>query len=343
MLEEVLPLSGDIAGLRLAIGKADGVAALRGHSGRIRQLVRSLLAADASAFWCTRVMSQLHDDVVGRALFLVARHHRLPPTNWCWLGLGSEGRMEQMLLTDQDNGLLYAASDAVEARALRQTFLPFAQEVNAALAECGLPLCDGEVMAGNPKWCLSLDEWRECFVQWIRTPEPDALLNASIFFDFRALAGDANLAASLRQVLVDLAQGNEIFLRMMAHNALAAEPPLGRLRDFVLDADGLLDLKKFGSRIFVDAARILALAQGITTVGTVQRLRALGQQPDNHAAAQAFLALQDLRLRSQVNDAADNRIYPVQLNEFDRGVLLESFRQARVLQRRLKSRFQIEN
>jgi CBS domain-containing protein len=250
--------------------------------------------------------------------------------------------MEQTLVTDQDNGLLFAASSDAEARALRDRFLPFAQEVNEGLALCGFPLCDGNVMAGNAQWCLSLDEWRDCFTQWIRTPEPAALLNASIFFDFRALAGDSHLAERLRKILSELARGNDIFLRMMTLNALAAEPPLGRLRDFVLAADGLLDLKKFGSRIFVDAARILALAQGVPAVGTVPRLRALGNQPDQRAAVRAFLALQDLRLHSQTDGIADNRIDPSQLNEFDRGVLLESLRQARVLQRRLKTRFQIE-
>lgn len=102
--------------------------------------------------------------------------------------------MEQTLTTDQDNGLVFSAADDGEARDLRELFLPFTRAVNQALAECGFPLCDGEVMAGNPRWCLSIAEWQTNFGAWVRTPEPEALLNAAIFFDFRALAGDAALA-----------------------------------------------------------------------------------------------------------------------------------------------------
>jgi CBS domain-containing protein len=342
MNTNALSLAQDVGHLEAAITTAASVSALSDHAVASRVLTMELIAADASSAWVTHVISHANDQVVRRALSLVESRHRLPPATWCWLGLGSEGRMEQTLVTDQDNGLLFIASGDSEARALRERFLPFAQEVNEVLARCGFPLCDGNVMAGNSAWCLSLDEWRDCFTQWIRTPDPVALLNASIFFDFRALAGDAGLAERLRKILINLARGNEIFLRMMTLNALAAESPLGRLRDFVLAPDGLLDLKKFGSRIFVDAARILALAQGVSAVGTVPRLRTLGSQPDNRAAIQAFLALQDLRLHSQANEVADNRIDPAQLNEFDRAVLLESLRQARGLQRRLKTRFQIE-
>jgi hypothetical protein len=161
-------------------------------------------------------------------------------------GAGLGRRLEQTLATDQDNGLIFSASDDGEARDLRELFLPFAQAANQALAQCGFPLCDGEVMAGNPRWCLSQSEWLESFSTWVRTPEPEALLNASIFFDFRPLAGDAGLAVELRGELGKLTRGNEIFLRMMTANALAAAPPLGRLRDFVTvpESGGTVDLKK---------------------------------------------------------------------------------------------------
>jgi CBS domain-containing protein len=304
----------------------------------------------------TRVLSRCNDQIVQRTLELTAFKFRLPPTKLCWLGLGSEGRLEQTLATDQDNALLFVASDAAEARQLREHLLPYAQAVNSALADCGFPLCNGGVMAGNPAWCLSLGEWRDCFSRWIRTPEPEALLNASIFFDFRCIWGSAQLARVLREHLRTLAGSNDIFLRMMATNALAAEPPLGRLRGFITDADAgdTLDLKKFGSRIFVDAARILALAYGIDEPATVQRLLGVAAagglvSGEAEGLVRAFLALQDLRLASQIRSVidfnvcpSDNRIAPAQLNDFDRAGLLEALNQARALQRRLKIRFHIE-
>jgi CBS domain-containing protein len=302
----------------------------------------------------TGVLSRFNDAIAVRLLDLLALRFRLPPTRWCWLGLGSEGRLEQTLTTDQDNGLVFSASDDGEARQLRELFLPFAQAANQALAECGFPLCDGEVMAGNARWCLSLSEWLESFATWVRTPEPEALLNAAIFFDFRPLAGDGELVVELRRALAELTRGNEIFLRMMTVNALAASPPLGRLRDFVTAAEsgGAIDLKKFGSRIFVDAARILALGAGLAATGTAPRLRGVAAEgamtpADAEAAVHAFHALQGIRLAVQADACRGarvpgNQVDPDRLNEFDRRVLLEALRQARALQQRLKIRFHIE-
>lgn len=334
---DLLPLATRATRLAAAMTVAPNTATLVTCAAEARDLAMAF-CEDASAAQVTRLLSQLNDRVVQRVLALRAPGFRLPPAGWCWLGLGSEGRLEQTFTTDQDNGLLFSASSAAEARDLRERFLPFARAVNEDLAACGFALCEGEIMAGNPRWCLSQAEWREHFVAWVRTPEPEALLNASIFFDFRPLAGETVLADALRHDLLELTRGNEIFLRMMTSNALAASPPLGRLRDFVTDEGHMLDLKKFGSRIFVDAARILALGAGCAATDTVARLTAALQPAgDSQAAVHAFHAIQQLRLV-----AGGNRIDPAILNEFDRRVLHAALQQARNLQQGLKARFHIE-
>jgi CBS domain-containing protein len=102
--------------------------------------------------------------------------------------LARKGRLEQTLATDQDNGLIFAAESDAQASSLRTAFLPFARAVNEALDACGFPLCKGNIMASNPQWCLSTSEWRSAFSGWLESPQPEALLNSSIFFDFaRAL------------------------------------------------------------------------------------------------------------------------------------------------------------
>ena len=165
-------------------------------------------------------------------------------------------------------------------------------------------------------------------------------------------AGVPVVAADLRRAVSDLTRGNEIFLRMMTVNALAASPPLGRLRDFAIapEAGGSIDLKKFGSRIFVDAARILALGAGMAATGTADRLRAVAgagvvSAADAEAWVHAFHAVQGIRLAVQA--AADgvpgNLVHPSRLNDFDRRVLLEGLRQARTMQQLLKSRYHIES
>jgi len=350
----ILPQADAIGRCAADIAGAPDVAVLAAAAVEARRLAVALHRDEAGPALVSAVLSRLNDAIAARVLSLLAARHRLPPTRWCWLGLGSEGRLEQTLATDQDNGLVFSASDDGEARQLRELFLPFARAANQALAECGFPLCDGGVMAGNPRWCLSSSEWLENFTGWVRTPEPEALLNAAIFFDFRPLAGDGGLAGELRGALSELTRGNEIFLRMMSANALAAAPPLGRLRDFVTAADAgdTIDLKKFGSRIFVDAARILALGAGLAATATAPRLRqaaAAGAMTpaDADAAVHAFHALQGIRLAAQA-EAEDagrppgNLLDPDRLNEFDRRLLLDALRQARALQQGLKTRFHID-
>ncbi len=313
----------------------------------VRSLARSMLAQGVAAEQLTQMTCALNDNVAQRVIELTAPRHALKG-EWCWLALGSEGRLEQTLATDQDNALIFTAGG--EPEPARQRFLAFAQEVNVALDACGVPLCKGEIMARNPKWCLTLDEWRVVFTDWIRNPQPEALLNASIFFDFRALAGEAGLAGDLRATVLRAAADNASFRRAMAENALRARPPLGLLRDFTTDGSeafpGTLDLKAFGARPFVDGARTLALAHRLPATSTAARLRAAaeaGALPQAEAATmvEAFHYIQMLRLRRQYLEAdvapgAENRIDPQRLNIIDRRILKEAFRQATVLQERLK-------
>ena len=290
----------------------------------------------------------LNDLLVQAAIAIAEAEFDLPMVPWCWLAFGSEGRLEQTLHTDQDNGLIFLVADEAEAEGLRARFLPFARRVNALLDACGFPLCKGGIMAGNPSWCLSLTEWRFRFSDWMRSASAEDLLNATIFFDFRSLAGDAALADALRGWLLAATADNTLFLRFMAENALRSGPPLGRIRDFVVDREsGRLDLKRDGTRPFVDAARIYALELGLPETATVGRLRAAGAilrwgERETDALSEAFEFILQLRLRRQrVPGAPPNQVAPDELNELERAFLKDSLRQARRLQDRLRSRYQL--
>ena len=282
---------------------------------------------------------------------LAREQHDLLGIDFGWLAFGSEGRHEQTLSTDQDNGIVFRVADGNPVDGARRRLLAFAKTVNDDLAACGFPLCKGNIMASNPELCLTLEEWKSRFGDWIREPDPQALLNASIFFDFRVLYGNERFGDQLRTWLNKAAKGNTTFLRMMAANALKVLPPLGRIRDFVLEDDGTVDLKKSGARLFVDVARIIALRTGVESSSTVQRLRQAGTKTgitteETAAIVDGFNFIQLLRLRSQhletEHDAADdNRINPESLNELDRRILKEAFRQARKLQLRLKLDYQL--
>ena len=328
---------------------------LRQSAADVRQLAFNMLAQGIGAEQLTQFISALNDALTRRIIALNLERHDFSGIAWCWLAFGSEGRDEQTFSTDQDNGIVFACDDFHDREELKLRFLAFAREVNADLDRCGFPLCKGNIMASNPQWCLSLDEWKEQFSKWIRVPQPEALLNATIFFDFRALYGQADLAESLRRHLLDLTASNALFLRAMAHNALDVGPPLGTFRDFVTDLDpdhpGRIDLKKYGARLFVDAARIYALATGVHNTNTVQRLRLAAARQNAKAEevgamVEALHFIQLLRLRHQYLEGepgrqGDNHIDPEQLNELDRRILKESFRQARKLQNRLKLDYQV--
>ncbi|HNA82152.1 MAG TPA: DUF294 nucleotidyltransferase-like domain-containing protein, partial [Thiobacillaceae bacterium] len=182
-----------VGNIAAALAEAENLETLVDAAEDIRRLARMLMAQGLEAEQLTRLISELNDQLSQRVLYLAFADAGLEDIAWCWLALGSEGRLEQTLLTDQDNGVIFIPPEGVTADAIRERLLPVARQVNEGLAACGFPLCKGEIMAGNPKWCLSLEEWQSTFSDWLFRGDAPVLLNASIFFDFRALAGDANL------------------------------------------------------------------------------------------------------------------------------------------------------
>ncbi len=317
----------------------------------IRRLAHNLLGQGVAANQLTRIVSTLNDRLTEQILELERPRHDLGDLEFCWIALGSEGRLEQTLCTDQDNGIIFAVPEGSSAESVRARLLPFAQAVNQVLHHCGFPLCKGEVMASNPKWCLSIEEWRASFSRWIKQPEPEALLNASIFFDLRPIWGETNLAGQLLGWLAKIAARNARFLHLMTENALQRQPPIGFFRDFVVDKDGdhpnTIDLKLSAVSLFVDAARVIGLAHGITDSNTERRLRLAAESAglgskEVDAWVDAFHFMQNVRLRHHHGqnvrgEATHNRVDPYAFNPLDRKFFLEALRQAGLLQKRVSS------
>lgn len=329
-----------------AIRAARDVDALKATAQNIRRLAHSLLGQGVQARQLTTLISHLNDVLTGQLLKLKAAEQGVDLSRLCWLSLGSEGRDEQTIATDQDNALILPKDTS---DALRERIRAFAQDVNLALDACGYPLCRGGIMAGEAACCLTLDEWRARLGHWIAQGSPEDLLNASIYFDFRALAGDKSLAGTLRHEVVQAAQRTPRFLKQMALNALTRNVPLNWRGAVDTDAQGTLDLKLQGTAIFVDAARIYSLAHGIDQTNTRKRLEAVGPllklaDTEYGAWIAGFEFLQMLRLRLQLEGSAapdaPNRMPVAGLNDIDRRILRESFRVARQMQQRLQLDYQ---
>lgn len=334
-----------------AIRNAERLECLQQSALDIRELAHNMLAQGVAAEQLTQIISTLNDLLTKRIIELELHNNPLCDIEFCWLALGSEGRIEQTLNTDQDNGLIFSVPEGSSAEAVRARLLPFAKRINHALADCGFPLCGGDVMALNPKWCLSLAEWQDTFDKWIYHGAPMDLLHSTIFFDFRPLFGAEHLAEALRGWLSAEARKNSRFLHQLAVNALKNRPPLGIVRDFVIGEGHTLDLKLNGITPFVDAARIYSLAHGVAATNTVQRLREIAEplylKPhDAEAYGDAFLFIQLLRLRlhhaqTQRGEALSNKVDPDSLNNLDQRILKEAFRQARKLQTKLGLDYQV--
>jgi CBS domain-containing protein len=329
-----------------AIRAAPDAQALKLLAPDLRRLAGNLLAQGVGARQLTALISHLNDLLTEQLLKLKAAEHGLDLSRFCWLSLGSEGREEQTIATDQDNALILPDDSSDE---FRECIRAFARDVNLALADCGYPLCKGGIMAGEPACCLTLAQWRARFRHWIDQGSPQDLLNASIYFDFRALAGDRSLAETLRREVMAAASSTPRFLKQMAVNALTRSAPLNWRGAIDTDQQGGVDLKLQGTAIFVDAARLFSLAHGVDLCNTRKRLEAIGPLMNLPATefgawVGGFEFLQILRLRLQLESQSapdnPNRIEVVGLNDIDRRILRESFRLARQLQQRLQLDYQ---
>ncbi|MDP3186859.1 DUF294 nucleotidyltransferase-like domain-containing protein [Limnobacter sp.] len=323
---------------------------LRACANDIRSFAKNLLGQGIAAKQLTELISHLNDVLTERILEVVGNRMGIDPATYCWLSFGSEGRSEQTIATDQDNGLLFISN---QADVDRPRWLAFGKEVNQTLDQCGYPLCKGNIMASNPECCLTAGEWLNKFARWIDVATPENLLRVNIFFDLRPLAGNKELATPLRDYIVTRAKESTIFLRLLAENIMRFRPPLnwhGSIDTTEIDGVRTLDLKKQGTAVFVDAARFFSLVFGIDEVNTRRRFEAVAkrlsvEEQRRDAWVSAFEFLQMMRLRIQLDEGVAVPDLPDQpnvvnydvLDNIDRRILKECFRVGRRLQQRIET------
>lgn len=333
------------------IRRAQDVDAVVEACRQLPELQTQLIGSGLSAEQLTQALSTVVDGIGQRLLQLAEERLGPPPVPYAWLVCGSQARREQTSLSDQDNALLIADTMRPEHDAW---FAELAQFVSDALARCGFAYCPGEVMATNEKWRQPLSAWRRYFKHWVHTPEPMALMHASIFFDMRVLHGDDSLFQSLHREVLQQCRNSTIFLAYLTANALHHRPPLGFFRQFVLVHDGehddTLDLKHRGIIPIVDLARVFALSAGLPELNTKQRLKAAEQAGAlSHDGAQDLLHALEfiaaLRARHQTQqhingEPMDNFVRPDALSRPERAQLKDVFSVISTLQDALEQRYQ---
>jgi len=303
-----------------------GRESLPGYAAKVAGMSASLLSGGLDPFVIAGFVARLNDTLVTRILRWAEKDLGPPPTPYAWIAFGSEGRMEQTILSDQDNALVYA-EDSPEAR---DYFPRLAERAVGDLLEAGFPRCPGDCMA--TKWNGCADWWRRQFRDWIEDPRPQSLLQAAIFFDFRRAHGDFPL--DLLDAELARAGKNATFLSALAKAALEFRPPPGLLLR-LKGASSRVDIKVHGVTPVVALARTYALEVGSRSHATLDRLqdavRAGLMGPDEYATiAEAYRFVVQLRLREQIRMASEgkplsNVVSFADLSSIERSRLREAF------------------
>lgn len=353
MLRDAHPVS-----LLRAMEQQPAVDDLARLAGETTSMVRRWLEQGASAIDLARITAELNDALVRRILSLTeaklsAEGYGEPPAPYCWLALGSEGRREQTLRTDQDNALVYDAEGVAPDWAMQRYFRRLAEEAVENLVRCGVPRCPAGVMASNEKWRQPIEVWRAYFSKWVRESTAQDLLFASIFFDFRVVWGDARLAERLRQHLNEEIAAWRAFVRLLAWTAVYWGPPIGLFGRIAVPrwgpGRGSLDLKLQGMLPLVSSVRVHALDLGVPHTNTLDRIGEVQARSGRFRPGEveeltaAYETITRLRLRQQLADAAagasSGRLPLAALNRAERAALREAFFAIRRLQDDLRSRF----
>lgn len=324
---------------------------LAAANARMATMSGLMMSHGADAQQVMRMLSANADHAARKAFELAVAELGPPPAPCELMLMGSLGRGEVSLLADQDHAIIYPDDVADPAQA-QQYFLAVGRRLSEILDAAGYPYCDGGIMASEPRCCLSLGGWQQTFTRWIGNLEPDDLLQAKIFFDFRGILDQPTLTDALHHHLRREIARQPRFIHLLARSVLQYEPPLNAFGGFALEVGAgdhdVFDIKGVVAQI-VDYARLRALQHGVEASGTLARLEALAGGGHLHgdtarATMDTFAFLMQLRLRHQATQVLerrppDNRIAPAALDDHERKRLKAAFGQLKTLQTALDQQF----
>ncbi len=336
------------------IEKAEEVSQLKHIYERVPVLLNALMGSGDKVSNITRIISSVADAINKRVIALAVHELGEPPCSFAFIALGSEGRMEQTLSTDQDNAIIIEDSESGRLDTTHDYFRQFADIVNTNLGQIGYKLCDGEIMARNPKWCQTLSVWKNYFDKWMVAPEPQAVLDASIFFDFKYVYGDRKLVVNLRQHVYQQIGNKAVFFHHMAQSVFKFRPPLGMFGGIKTDSQSgehnTFDVKKVLLPI-VSFIRLYALKHKLDETNSLHRLDALILESQlsktiGDELGLSYNYLMMLRLKFQITEIkgslpADNFIDIDHLTEIEITTLKKIFSEIGKLQTTLSNDFNI--
>jgi PAS domain S-box-containing protein len=333
------------------INKSQNKEELKHCYSSLQLLIKPLIKSEASTKHITQITSSFSDSITQRIIELAIEEMGKPPVNFAFISLGSEGRKEETLYTDQDNAIIFDNVDKDNLGEISAYFNKLSDYICDTLNDVGYSYCKGKVMAKNQQWCQSLDVWKTYFRNWIATPEPQNLLDATIFFDFRKIYGDDRLTDQLRKSILDYMQQQPLFIYHLAYNTYSIKLQQISSNSLISDKNiDLIDLKN-ALNIIIMFARAYTLQNNIWQTNTLDRLNALKNEQiviastiDEIIYVYDFLMM--LRFRVQVELLEENQPISNQLNtkniiEIEYGILKKALTTLQLIQTKIGTEFRI--
>lgn len=334
-----------------SIEKQDTVDGLAKASEEIDQILQALVEERASSQEILQIITEFFDRLTQKVIQvceqeMLTEGHGPPPVAYSWITMGSSGRQEQFVKTDQDNGIIYDNVLPDKEEAVASYFQLLAEKVVEGLSRCGFAKCKGNVMASNPFWCRSFNGWREVINVWINNLEPENIRMMTIFLDFRHVYGKKTLCDLLRNFVTRSFQKSATVLLFLAKDDLSHRVPLTFFKQIITEKTkehrNLVNLKGAACVHIVDCLRIFSLREGIVETNTFKRIEKLAKKrvlsaEDSELLNNAYETLMMLRIRQSLQQLSlgqqpDNYINPNELSKRDKSALREAFLAADRLQ-----------
>ncbi len=336
-----------------SVKEARQITELKEKWARMPEIIHLLISRGMKAGIVNQIITTVADTITQRVIERVLKDIGPAPAKFVFFVMGSEGRGELTLKTDQDNAIIYEDKANEHREAVREYFLVFATRVSTALNDIGIVFCEGELMAMNPKWTHSLSHWKQNYETWIQHASQETVMNYATFFDCRAIYGKTNLLDELKVFMdLQLQSAPERFYVNLGHNALQYEPPLTffrQIRTEKIEGEKQINLKQT-MRTIVDLARVYALKYRIFETNTERRINALTDKgvfsaKEAQELTQAFDYLMSLRLENQSQLILEKGKKPKnflaidQLTKVQSVTLIEIFKVVQEFQARIKIAF----
>jgi CBS domain-containing protein len=329
-------------------------------SKEVDNVLNALVAEKAPVPQILEIMAEFHDRLTRRVIYLmelemVSEGYGKPPASYCWVNMGSAGRREQTLRTDQDNAIIYADPPPGEEDTYARYFLMLGEKVVEGLANCGFVKCNGGVMASNPLWCRCISDWKKVAGEWISKRDPDNIRMLTILLDYRSIYGDLDLPRVLWDAIFDTINNSTAASHLLTQDDLKFRAPLSILGGFITEKSGpyknQINLKASACLHIVNCIRIFAITSGITEASTFGRLKELIRlnvikSDDAELIEAAYEALLMFRIRENLKKVkqgkpADNYINPYNLSKREQSILKDAFSAVNRLQKITSNTFSV--